>query len=231
MKKYLKSISLCLILVSFSCSDDESCAYDTDKQIPCVPGSTLLDDFENYTIGTAGNWQQQFLSFMEVVTKSGSKKLYFRDDSGGSNAYNTLDFPKDLTQAGCEFTYDVEYDAGFANAPSTTNSLSIYKGNFSTLTFTSRAVFILKAPNLIVSGAAAKTIIVPLTLATGTTLPSNAYGDWVLIGGSPTPTPADIAAFNALIVNIDGVSFPIDSGSNPVEQWWYDNFKFTQCCP
>ena len=68
-------------------------------------------------------------------------------------------------------------------------------------------------------------------MATGTTLPSNAYGDWVLIGGSPTPTPADIAAFNALIVNSDGVSFPIDSGANPVEQWWYDNFKFTQCCP
>ncbi len=230
MKKYIKNISICLLLVSISCADDETCGYDADQTIPCVPSSTLLTDFEDYTIGTAGNWQQQFLTFMQVVVKSGSKKLYFRDGSGGSNAYNTIDFPKDLTQAGCEFTYDVEYDAGSSNAPSATNSLSIYKGNFSTLTFTSRAVFVLKAPNLIVSGGPTQTIVVPLTLASGTTLPSNAYGDWVLIGGSSTPTPADIAAFNAIIVNIDGISFPIDSGSNPAEQWWYDNFKFTQCC-
>lgn len=230
MKKYIKNIGLCLLLLGISCSDDDKCGYNTDDN-DCVPGSTLIDDFENYTIGTAGNWQQISLASMQVVTKSGSKKLYFQDASGGSNAFNTIDYPTNLVQAGCEFTYDVEYDAGSSNAPSTTNSLSIYKGNFSTLTFTSRAAFVLKAPNLIVSGAAPKTIVVPLALASGTSLPSNAYGDWVLIGGSSTPTPADIAAFNALIVNIDGISFPIDSGSNPAEQWWYDNFKFTQCCP
>ena len=224
MKKYIKAIALGLTLIIVSCAENEKCGYD------CIPSCNLLTDFENQTIGSAGNWQPIALASVGVQIRSGSKKLRLVDDSGASSAFNERDFPTNLITAGCEFSYDVEYDSGsVANLPTASNSLQIYQGTFSAIT--RRATFVLNSANLIASLVAPKTIKVPLTLASGSSLPSNSFGQWVLAGGSSTPTPADIANFNALIQNINGVYFFVDSGSNPSEIWWYDNFCFTQCCP
>lgn len=221
MKKYIKAIALGLTLITVSCDEKETC---------CVTSCNLLTDFENQTTGSAGNWQPVALVSVGVQIRSGSKKLRLVDDSGASSAFNERDFPTNLITAGCEFSYDVEYDSGsIANLPTASNSLIIYQGAFNS--FTSRAIFVLNSANLIASLVAPKTIKVPLTLASGTSLPSNSFGQWVLAGGSSPSSPADIANFNALIQNINGVSFFVDSGSNPSEIWWYDNFCFTQCCP
>lgn len=224
MKKYI----IILIAIAVSCSKKE-CEYDTQQ--PCTPSCNLVTDFETQSIGSAGNWQPQALTAIGVQNHSGSKKLFLEDGSGGSNAFNTVDFPKNLIQAGCELSYDVEYVGGLSNGTTATNSLTIYQGNFSTFTFTRRAIFVLKIPNLIVDGAPPKTINVPFSLAFGSSLPSNAYGDWVLVGGATIPTAADIANFNALITNIDGVNLSVDNGANPAEKWWYDNFCIKECCP
>jgi hypothetical protein len=224
MKRFinLKTTCLLLLIVTTACNTEE-CGY-------CSPSCNLLTDFEDQPIGSAGNWQAEALASVEVQIHSGSKKLRLVDASGASSVFNERDFPTNLINAGCEFSYDVEYDSGStSNLPTASNSLIIYQGAFNS--FTSRAIFVLNSSNLIASLVLPKTIKVPLALASGTSLPSNSYGAWVLAGGSSTPTPADIANFNALIQNIDGISFFIDSGSNPSEIWWYDNFCFTQCCP
>jgi hypothetical protein len=226
MKKIKYFTAIILAVALFSSCKKTSCDY-----IECNATCKNFENFETYAIGTFGNWQQVSLTSMAVVNKGGTKKFYLEDGSGGSNAFNTTDFPKDLTQAGCELSYDVEYLSGANNGSTAANSIGIYQGVFPTLTFTRRALFRLKAPNLILDASPTKTIKVPLALASGTTLPSNAYGDWVLVGGAAVPTAADIANFNALIQNIGGLYIPVDNGANPVEKWWYDNFCFTQCCP
>ena len=176
-----------------------SCTKTTCNYNECNPTCKNFENFENYAINSFGNWQQVALTTIGVVNKGGTKKLYLEDGSGGSNAYNITDFPKNLLESGCELSYDVEYLSGANNGTTATNSIGIYQGVFPTLTFTRRAFFRLKAPHLIVDAAPVKTIKVPIALASGTALPSNAYGDWILVGGAAIPTAADIANFNTLI--------------------------------
>ena len=216
----LKTTCLLLLIVTTACNTEE-CGY-------CSPGCNLLTDFESEIIGS-GNWQP-FQSTVNIETYSGSKRLHLVDGFLASSVFNEVDFPLNLLTAGCELSYDVEFYSGsVANLSTSSNSLNIYQGAFNS--FTSRAIFVLNPANEIISLAAPKTIKIPLALATGTSLPSNSFGAWFLAGGSSPSTPADIANFNALIQNIDGISFFIDSGDNISEEWWYDNFCFTQCCP
>jgi hypothetical protein len=226
MKQIRYVVQLVFLIIFIGSCTKTTCDY-TDCKATCKN----FEDFESYGIGTFGNWQQVNLSAIGVQNRLGSKRLRLDDASGGSYAFNTTDFPRNLVTAGCELSYDVEYSAGTSNGTTANSSIGIYQGSFPTLTFTRRAFFQLKVPNLIVDGAAPRNIKVPLALATGTSLPSNAYGDWILVGGASVPTPSDIADFNALIQNIAGLYLPVDNGANPAEIWWYDNFCFTQCCP
>jgi hypothetical protein len=187
-----------------------------------------MEDFDDDAVGTTGNWVTTD-ALASVQVQGGTNTLYAEDLSGGSSFYNNVDFPKDMHAAGCELHYDVEYLAGSSNGTSAPNSINIYTGP-SLPASTARAFFVLNSGSLIPSGGGVTHIVVPLELATGTTLPSNAFGQWMIIGGGTTTTATDVANFNALIQNIDGAGFVVDNGGNPAEKWWYDNFCFQQCC-
>ena len=221
----LKLVLLALILsIPLSCSD-EGCDYDV---IPCTESCDVFEDFEDKILGTQGNWIGITTNNVEFQTRGGSQVLYVQDGSGGTIAYNGVDFPSDLNAQGCELNLDIEYLSGGSNGNTTDNGIGIYSDT-DPLSAAVRAFFVLNASNLIVSGNAPTTIQVPLDLASGVVLPSNSFGTWVI---SPSTTPAaDVASFNTLIQNAQGVYFAIDEGSNPAEQWWFDNFCFKQCCP
>jgi len=218
-------VVLLTIFYLISCKK-EACPYCPEETCK------LFENFEDDTINSSGNWLT-LSAFASIQISPGtmSKTLYLSDASGGSWAYNALDFPTDMTGAGCALEYDVEFNAGgIANNDTSYNSIHIYQGP-NPLSATARAVFVLNASSAIVSGAGVTHISVPLSLASGTTLPSNSFGSWQLIGGSSPTTTTDVANFNALIQNIGGVTFIVDSGGTIAEQWWLDNFCFKQCCP
>ena len=221
----LSSLSLILLLNFISCNDDESCEYVIAD---CEETCEIFEDFEDETIGSAGNWQSIANSAIGVSfdTATNSNVLAVQDGSGESLIFNTADFPTNLLDGGCELKYDARFDFSTANA---SNSLIIYQGT-SPLAYTFRAQFSLNPTSAHIVGGAMKTIAVPLELASGTSLPSNSYGEWKLIGASNPLTTTDITNFNNLIQNIDGVSMRID-GAGGTESWWFDNFCFTQCCP
>ena len=213
--------SLFVFLNLLSCNN-ESCDYD------CVETCNLYEDFESETIGSPGNWIGRATRSLQFANKNGSQVLYVRDGSGGTIAYNSVDFPSNFNAQGCALKFDVEYVAGSSNANTTDNGIGIYSGT-NPLSATARAFFTLNGTNLITSLNPAKTIEVPLELAVGTTLPSNSMGSWTVF---PSSTPAaDVITFNSLIQNNTGIYFSIDEGGNPAEQWWFDNFCFKQCCP
>ncbi|SDX60206.1 hypothetical protein SAMN05444411_10725 [Lutibacter oricola] len=226
--KNLKTLTLLLVFtLTIACNNEnEECSYTQ----PCEPYCDLFEDFEDKELGTFGNWQGLAIDDIQFQTFGASKTLYVEDGSGASWAYNAVDFPKKLLEQGCALNYDTAYLAGSSNSSTTDNGIVIYKGT-SPAASTSRATFKLNLASLITSGDPLTTIEVPLELATGTTLPSNSYGEWVL-SGIPSPySAADIITFNTLIQDIDGVAFFIDEGGNPAEKWWFDNFCFQQCCP
>lgn len=228
LNQIFKLLFLSVLVLVVSCSDDEKCAYEDNCEETC----NLFEDFEKSEVGSPGNWLGLALNDLDIISRGGSNVLYADDGSGASWAYNTRDFPENLLEAGCALLYQVEYFAGDNNSVTTDNSLVLFDGS-SPATSTNLASFVLNPASLIVSGSAPVTIEVPLELATGSTLPSNAFGSWVINGVSNTtpPTAADVLAFNTLIQNISGVAFFIDEGANPVEEWWFDNFCFKQCCP
>lgn len=227
MKK-LKTLKILLIFtLIIGCNkENEECNYTQ----PCVPYCDLFEDFESKELGTFGNWQGIAIDDLQFQAFGGSTTLYVEDGSGGSWAYNNIDFPNNLLEQGCALNYDVAYLSGGVNPPTTDNGIVIYKGP-TPATYTSLAIFVLNTASVITSGDPLTTIEVPLKLASGTTLPSNSYGEWVLGGVTLPYTAANIATFNTLIQDIDGVAFAIDEGGNPAEKWWFDNFCFQQCCP
>ena len=222
------------VLLFFSCKKEE-CVYSEGESIsiPCEEICNSIEDFEDDALGTLGNWIGIFIQpSSSIISQNGNSLLYVEDDQGGSWVYDTTDFPANFIDAGCELQYDVQYEAGSSNSATTDNSVSIFQGS-SPVNITKRAVFILKSPNLITSGDPVKTIIVPLELAvtTGTTLPSNAYGEWFLTGTTGPPySPTQIADFNSLMQSNNGIGFTIDEGGNPSEKWYFDNFCIKNCC-
>ena len=230
--KTIKNITLFLLIgiVSIGCSD-EMCEYETiSSEPPCEEFCEVLTDFESEQLGPALNWQSTNANNVDYVVFNGSTVLQAFDASGGSAIWNSVDFPTDLLAAGCELQYDVEYSAGSSNSATTDNSIGIYQGSDIVLG-SPRAFFVLNTASLVNSGNPPTTITVPLELASGTSFPSNSMGEWVLAGVTGAPTAADITTFNSLMQNATGVGFGLDEGSNPAEQWWWDNFCFKQCCP
>lgn len=222
MLVYAIGLFCLFVLINLFGCNENSCEYD------CVESCDLFEDFENDIIGTQGNWIGIATRTVAFVNRGSSKVLYVRDGSGSTIAYNGIDFPTNLNAEGCALRFDVEYAAGSSNSSTTDNGIGIYRGA-DPLTATSRALFVLNSSNLITSLNPPTTIEVPLELGVGSSLPSNSMGSWVVF---PSTTPAaDVITFNSLIQNNNGVYFSIDEGSNPSEQWWFDNFCFKQCCP
>ena len=172
---------------------------------------------------------------MLYESRNSNTTLHANDGSGGSYIYNDSFMPSNnLLELGCELTFDIEYVAGNGNGASATNSIRIYDGT-SPLTRTFLATFVLNTASAIIDNSGPQTISVPIELAVGSALPTNSFGKWII--NPSTTTTADVSNFNNLIQNITGVSFwldvvnPATGASAPTEQWWYDNFCFTQCCP
>jgi hypothetical protein len=227
MKKYLFIISILMMAVYTSCIKDSNCDYEVIE--PCEEVCNMFEDFESYQVGNATNWVNINASVPEIVENNGNKSLHIRDQSGGSWLYSTDVFPANLLEQGCKLKYDVIYITGGAgNSATTDNSITIFQGG-SPVTATIIASFVLNSTHVIPSNVPFTTIEVPLELASGTTLPSNNFGEWRMAGGPPY-SAAQINDFNDLIQNISGVGFFLDEGSNPSEEWYFDNFCFQNCC-
>jgi len=229
--KYITSIEKALIagiyimslFLALSCSNVETCEYEI-----CEETFNVITDFENTELGPTSDWIGIGSGGVSTVSRGETKVLQALDGSGASFVYSETTFSNNLISEGCELYYDVEYFGGSNNPLGASNSLIIYQGAIQS--GSTRAVFVLNASSLIISGAPPVTIQVPFELATGTNLPSNSFGEWRLAGLVPPYTSADANLFNSIIQNADGVGFNLDSGGNPAEQWWYDNFTLKKCC-
>lgn len=218
-------LALILIITLWSCSDDD-CEY---AEI-CEESCDIFEDFEEQNIGSSGNWQGIADAGVFFENRAGSTVLHANDGPGGSWAFNNVDFPSNFLLEGCALQFDIEYDAvSNDNGDSVSNIFSIYDGS-SPNSNTILASFVLNSTNSIISGPGFTTVEIPIELGVGTTLPSNSFGSWV-ISGVTSPTSSDVDDFNNLLQNNSGVSFRLDSGGSPSEQYWYDNFCFKQCCP
>ncbi|WP_442846351.1 hypothetical protein [Leeuwenhoekiella sp. H156] len=222
-KILITGIYVMSMFLAVSCEDSDACEY-----IICEESFNVVTDFEDQELGTTSDWQGVAARGISIVSRGPGKVLQALDGSGSSFAYTETLLPRNFLTAGCELRYDVEYFGGVNNAISAANSIIIYQGSINS--GNTRAVFVLNSSSLINSGQPPVTIHVPLELATGTTLPSNTYGEWRLAGLTPPYTATDINLFNTILQNSDGLGFNLDSGGNPAEQWWYDNFTFKQCC-
>ena len=216
---------LMLMILAFGCNEGDDCNYSS----PCVPGCNTVQDFEQ----SDGNWSS-INGTDTVVLDQETNALFAQDLSGASFIYNDDDFPQNLILAGCALVYDVKYSAGQNNQTTASNSLWIYEG-LSPASSTVYATFVLNAGNLINTGTSYLTIEVILELATGQYLPANTFGEWRMNNSNGPHSSAVISQFNNLIQGnfsggTGGLAFFLDNGSNPVEQWWYDNFCFKQCC-
>lgn len=218
-------VAILFLVLVVSCSKDD-CEYIEDD---CVESCDVFEDFEDESLNTPGNWLGILVDGLSVNNALGSQALVAIDGAGGSWAYNTVDFRGNLTDKGCALRYDVLFEPGAFNSATTDNSLSIFTGP-DPVAFTTRAVFVLY-PSAAINSGTVTTIEVPLELATGTTLPSNSFGEWILSATTAPYTAANINTFNTLIQNVSGAGFFLDEGSNPSEIWTYDNFCFKQCCP
>ena len=227
MKKKVFLLTLFLVLGYTSCVKESKCEYEAVT--PCVEECNMLEDFENMAVGSSGNWESISASTPEVIDDNGNHELTVRDQSGASWLYNATDFPKNLLEQGCKLKYDVIYQAGGSgNSLTTDNSITIFQGT-DPANATLIASFVLNSTHLIPANSPFTTIEVPLEQASGTSLPSNAYGEWKMAGGPPY-TSTQINDFNNLIQNISGIGFFLDEGANPSEVWFFDNFCFQNCC-
>ncbi len=222
------------LLLFFSCKKEE-CAYNEGDSfsIPCEEICNTIEDFEETAIGTLGNWVGENAVNASIILQDNSNVLFAQNSIDVSWLYNQTDFPADLHSLGCELQYDVQYIAGITNPTTTAISVTVFQGGPPPAPFTNSAVFILNSSNLITSGDPMKTIVVPLELAltTGTTLPSNAYGEWSMSGTTGTSyTPAQITVFNSLMQSNNGIGFSLDEGQGSNNRWYYDNFCITTCC-
>lgn len=215
-KNILRSI-IAVALIIIAMASCKKCEYTE-----CDNSCEMIETFNDSII----NWGYN-AHFIEIID-SVNRVLHVGYGFAGEGISNTEDFPKNIEGAGCMLRYDVAYkDLVGTASGNPTNGLIIFTGTFPG-SVTQSAEFVLSATAALISGNTLKTISVPLELASGTTLPSNGYGQWV-INGIVSPTASDISDFNTLIQNIDGVGFNIYS-SQDEEEWFFDNFCITNCC-
>lgn len=214
-KNILRSIAAILMIV-IAMASCKKCEY-----VDCSDSCEMIETFNDTTI----NWQGQIL--LKEIVDSVDRVLHVGYGLPGEIISNVEDFPKNLAGAGCALRYDVAYiDLFGISSSNPTNGLIIFSGTLSSPTHS--AEFVLNTSSSLLSGNALTTIEVPLELASGTNLPANAFGKWV-INGIASPTASDISDFNTLIQNIDGVGFDLD-WSDGEEEWFFDNFCITNCC-
>jgi hypothetical protein len=229
----LKTVTTALITLGIisvvSCAKDE-CAYTPFSE--CVDAiCNAIEDFEDDTIGTnlitMANWAGVSVE-ASIVSQNSSNVLNAFEFASDSWLYNESDFPKNLDSVGCELQYDVQYIPQSSSA-TTDLSVTVFQGGPPPAVFSNSANFVLNSASLLTSGGPMTTIIVPLEMASGTTLPSNAFGGWFMTGGEPY-SPAQIADFNSLMASNNGIALALYQGPNAGNTWVFDNFCIRNCC-
>jgi hypothetical protein len=214
----------------------------SQAQTPSLPCCTDFNDNDFHGYCPCPHAPQVYLDLRTPGPAGGGDiYLYARDtDShGGSSICAGPDCLGDWTAvaaSGCgEFCFDViifndacvhgiegcDTNGGwFAVKP----VVWIFSGSVSTL----RAIFRVTNPAFITDPSGPNPgwhhICAPIGLESGGVLPSNSYGHWEMVFG----TPAD---WNTLISNVDGIIFPIDFDPNPAEEAGYDNICLDTCPP
>ena len=141
--------------------------------------------------------------------------------NGGSFIYNPVDYAGNwlaLTQdEGC-FCFDIR-TFYIQTGTLTPNTLRISDGN-DPLSSTTTATFVMNGSYDVSRGWVR--ICAPIEPSDGTNLPSNADGQWVINSGGA-------AAWDALILNVQSISFYVDVGAGD-EKFGIDNICLSQDC-
>lgn len=214
-------------------------AFLTNAQI-CI-------DFED---GNSSNWTGYGLNSLPHTTSqpqnlsNPSTYLTFTDGSGGSVAVNHLNFSGnwlEMAEDSCLcFDYRVKWNSSVGTTR-TGPSFAIYQSSsllnsqtdYTSLIFGSgphsnriMAVFVSSSSSPIQNDIWASYCL-PIAIATGNSLPSNAYGTWIIRQGPGTTNLTGTAAVNAwnqLIVNVTGLLLDSDYNGQPSEVISFDNF-------
>lgn len=216
----MKNIKILTVIafIVFAMSNCKKCEYTS-----CGEDCVVSEDFNDDIL----NWKGSNTEFVKIDTNALTAESL---NGEGAFIYDTtaINYPSNLAGAGCEFKYDVSHIFTNGTTPNVNSSLIIFNGPSSSPT--AIAYFVLNASHAIYANAnPAQSITVPLSLGSGTTLPSNTYGTWVINGGAPYVT-SDIDDFNKLIQNISGLMFRIDGSGSMFDSWKYDNFCISDCC-
>ena len=164
--------------------------------------------------------------------------LQLEDDDNLSYEANDIEFNGNwLTKAenGCLcFDYNVDWSAGnAATLPKKAPILSIYynTGNIANILTGSRANFVGNSSNLDLQNNTWRNFCLPVGLSSGTNLPSNSYGTWLVYNGNTLLTgTAASTAWDNLIQNVTGIALFTDYNEFPGELVRFDNFCWT-CAP
>ena len=161
--------------------------------------------------------------------------LQLKDDSGPSYEANDVEFNGNwLTKAvdGCLcFDYNVDWSTGGATTlPVKAPKLNIYynTGNIANILTGSRAAFVGNSSNPDLQNNTWRNFCLPVGLSSGTNLPSNSYGTWLVYNGNTVLTgTAASTAWDVLIQNVTGIALMTDYNSYPGELVRFDNFCWT----
>ncbi len=158
----------------------------------------------------------------------GDNVLYGEDECGSSFLINNTDFSKDWTENEGDcfcWDYKIYQDANSATVIPVYSNLNIWYstgGDDPRDNNLQRATFITNVATTENSNWVR--ICAPIeTCSSGSTLPSNTFGNWSMASGS---TCTD---WNDLLANVTHVTLGIDYFNNPAEEMAWDNFCFEPC--
>lgn len=197
-------ITLCLLLF-YGVSSAQFCEDFNDQNISnwngVAAGASTADP-----LGPSGNSDDFF--------------LHSYDASGSSYIYNDVDYGGDWREYNGQclcWDFQVIEDGGLGEPLSP--RLIIYSG--SPTSPTAAATFVATVQTVEDGGWVH--VCAPIEICEGTTLPSNANGEWVMSAG------LECDDWNTLLSNIDGIRFYLDLTSSPTEEYGYDNICIQDC--
>ncbi|MES2132508.1 MAG: T9SS type A sorting domain-containing protein [Bacteroidota bacterium] len=180
--------------------------------LPQIPCSTFEDP------NPAGNWftTASSASYTGLNPLDGSQCVILSDQSGASYFSNNIDYnnlgQRYPNQCLC-FDYFLQ-DDGDPGTISFNPTVYLTDG-VNTIAFVSSTA--------VTEGSGWIHVCAPIEHCTGTTLPGNTDGNWILITGS---TCTD---FNAVLDNVTSIYFPTDITSCPCEKMSIDNVCVQNC--
>ncbi len=200
------------------------------------PPSSDCEDFNT----SPGHWMRSNVSsyygnhvYPSTNTETGSSgqagdyALDGFDDSGADRLYNQVDYKGNILERGECFCFDFKV-INSELADSVQPVIYFYQGDISTSPVDITKQIVFKANHYYTNEDGWIRICAPLELAVDG-LPSNGEGQWS-VSGSTGNTAQDIANFNDVITNLDGIYFYLDMCSDPREVYAFDNICISDDC-